>query len=167
MTRERGSLVVDTADNISVAEGGLSSVSTIMPIMETAFPGEFGEAWNHNQCRTMLSMPKARLLIAWSGDCACGFAITRRAADEEELLMIAVAPAYRKRGIGRLLLDTVIGRARHDKVKWVFLEVRENNPAQQLYEKAGFLQIGRRPNYYTGTQNKKFDALTFKKEMAT
>ena len=166
MTQETTSIEIDPAESISVDEGDLSSIGTIMPIMESAFPNEFGEAWNHHQCRTMLSMPNARLSIARFGESACGFAISRRAADEEELLMIAVAPVFRKRGIGEFLLDTILERARNDSIISVFLEVRENNPAQRLYEKVGFYQIGRRTDYYTGTRNKKFDALTFKKETA-
>ena len=72
-----------------------------------------------------------------------GFLVTRETAPgETEILNIAVDPAMRKRGIGKLLLATVLTGE-------VFLEVRESNAnARALYESAGFRMVGRRRGYY-------------------
>lgn len=80
-----------------------------------------------------------------------GFIISRLAADEAEILSVAIGPAWRGRGLARPLLDihlrTLAGRA----VSAVFLEVDEHNaPARRLYAGAGFRVVGRRQGYYEG-----------------
>ena len=68
-----------------------------------------------------------------------GFAVSRMAADEAEILSIAVAAGHRGRGLSRDLLLTHLGHLAGRGVRTVFLEVEENNqPARRLYERAGF-----------------------------
>ena len=81
-----------------------------------------------------------------------GFVISRVAADEAEILSLAIAPAWRGRGLSRPLLDfhmrALAGRA----VCAIFLEVDEHNaPALRLYGGAGFRQVGQRRGYYAGS----------------
>ncbi len=133
-----------------------------MRVMESAFPKTYGEGWNQHQCRSMLSMPSAKLLIARREDTVCGFVISRQAADEEELLMIAVSPECRSQGVGYLLLEHMLLNARADQVSAVFLEMRADNPAARLYAKFGFREIGLREAYYTGPNSEKYDAITYK-----
>ncbi len=130
--------------------------------MESAFPKTYGEGWNHHQCRSMLSMPSAKLLIARREEKICGFIISRQAADEEELLMIAVSPEYQSLGVGYLLLENMLQAARNLQVTAVFLEMRADNPAERLYKKFGFQRIGLRKAYYTGLNMEQFDAVTYK-----
>ncbi|MGE3149156.1 MAG: ribosomal protein S18-alanine N-acetyltransferase [Pseudorhodoplanes sp.] len=78
-----------------------------------------------------------------------GFVLSRIAADEAEILSIAVAPSSRGKGLaGKLLnhhLRVLAGRA----VATVFLEVGEDNEsARKLYRRAGFAEVGRRAGYY-------------------
>lgn len=78
-----------------------------------------------------------------------GFIISRLAADEAEILSVAIASGWRGRGLARPLLDfhlrTLAGRA----IRAVFLEVDEHNaPARRLYAQAGFGEVGRRQGYY-------------------
>ncbi len=78
-----------------------------------------------------------------------GFLIARHLAPEWELENIVVAPAARRKGLGKLLLDALIAAASKTNSSSVFLEVRESNAsARTLYEKAGFEQTGRRKSYY-------------------
>lgn len=151
-----------TIEPVEIRAGDLSDLNDVMNVMERAFPKTYGEGWNHHQCRSMLVMPTAKLLIASQGGVACGFAISRQAADEEELLMIAVSPDSQGKGIGYLLLEHVLQAARADDVVFVFLEMRADNPAEKLYKKFGFRQIGIRKAYYTGPDMEKFDAITYK-----
>ena len=74
------------------------------------------------------------------------FIVARPVAEREwEILNLAVAPAARRRGIGRQLLSDIL--ARHPGE--FFLEVRESNAAaRQFYEYAGFRAITRRLRYY-------------------
>lgn len=75
-----------------------------------------------------------------------GFLVMRRTApDEVEILNLAVAPAHRRRGLARLLLE----RAALGQPAALYLEVRESNrAAQALYRALGFTDCGRRPDYY-------------------
>ena len=145
-----------------IRSGDLNNLNAIMEVMDRAFPKTYGEGWNHHQCRSMLSLPSAKLLIAVRDETTCGFVISRQAADEEELLMIAVAPEYQGQGIGYLLLDYLLKAARADHVASVFLEMRADNPAEKLYTKFGFHRIGLRKAYYTGPNMEQFDAVTYK-----
>ena len=71
------------------------------------------------------------------------------AADEAELLKIAVASVHRRRGIGRAILTDVFTGAVRAGARRLFLEVREHNDAARaLYADAGFTETGRRPGYY-------------------
>ena len=84
--------------------------------------------------------------VAMSGGRVLGFLVVRQvAADEREILNLAVDPAARRRGVARKLLEIELQRA---KTQW-FLEVRaSNSSAIKLYESAGFRAAGRRESYY-------------------
>lgn len=138
-----------------------------MKVMDVSFSDAFGERWNIHQCRSMLTLPKAELQIAYHIETPCGFTISRAVADEMELLMIAVTPAYQNHGIGRLLLSSLLKSAELGKISKIFLEVRSNNPAQNLYQKMGFEKSGIRKSYYTGLDKKKYDAITYTKLLIT
>ncbi len=142
--------------------GAIEDLHDVMKVMATSFSSTYGESWNYNQCRSMLSLPGSRLLLSKNGNLLLGFAISRAIASEEEILMIAVDPEYQKDGIGFMLLTHLLDRAREDGVASVFLEVRSNNPAQVLYHKLGFQETGIRKAYYTGRNSEKFDAVTYK-----
>ena len=94
-----------------------------------------------------------------SGD-TIGFSLFRTVAEESELLLIAVMPDCHRRGIGRMLLDDFLDRARNDGVARVHLEVRDGNSAVGLYRDAGFSPVGRRRNYYHASDGRRFDAVT-------
>jgi ribosomal-protein-alanine N-acetyltransferase len=89
-----------------------------------------------------------------------GFLVAQHLAPEWELENIVVAPAARRQGLGKRLLDALLAAARETNSTTVFLEVRESNAAaRSLYEKAGFEQTGRRKAYYT---NPVEDALLYR-----
>jgi len=78
-----------------------------------------------------------------------GFILSRMAADEAEILSVAIAPARRGRGYSAPLLDVHLRSLAGLGVRAVFLEVDENNLAAfRLYGGAGFQEVGRRQGYY-------------------
>ncbi len=78
-----------------------------------------------------------------------GFVLSRRAADEAEVLTIVVDPASRKLGLaGRLMRANMDTLSRHGVKSW-FLEVAESNTAaRRLYAGLGFAEVARREGYY-------------------
>lgn len=90
-----------------------------------------------------------------------GFIVYRAVADEAEIITIGVHPDARRGGIASAMLVVAEQDLRTRGIKKLFLEVAENNaPARQLYEHAGFHQIGIRPKYYDGV-----DAIMMEKEL--
>ncbi len=143
-------------------------VDHIMDVMSEAFDPAFGEAWNRRQISDALSLANCRCLLLegqglppYLGGKAAGFILSRHVADEEELLLIAVRPSFRRRGIASALLEQLISEARGRGVARLFLEMRDGNPAEQFYRKYGFDPVGRRPNYYNRGKITGIDAITF------
>ena len=78
------------------------------------------------------------------------------------MMNIAVRPEYRRRGIAESLIHELVSELKAKDAYCLTLEVRASNlPAITLYEKLGFVQVGRRPNYYTSPKE---DALILRKE---
>ena len=96
---------------------------------------------------------------------AAGFSLVRSVADESELLLIAVLPSHHRQGVGTQLLEHFLDRARAAGTGRVHLEVRDGNPAVQMYQAAGFVQVGRRRNYYHSPDGDRFDALTLARQI--
>lgn len=143
-------------------------IDRIMDVMTGAFAPEFGEAWNRRQVSdSLLLTGTGYCLIGATGsfdpapdEAAAGFALTRAIFDEEELLLFAVLPQYRGRGLGAALLAEVIARARQRGIRRLFLEMRRNNPAGKLYTGFGFRTVGIRPGYYRTASGDRLDALS-------
>jgi ribosomal-protein-alanine N-acetyltransferase len=110
-------------------------------------------------------MPGSWLLIARAGGDPAGFALLRTIAGETELLLIAVRNRYRRQGIARALIDQAIADSAENGAQTLHLEVRDGNPAAELYRSAGFTPVGVRRDYYRGRTGKVFDALTFKRRL--
>ena len=78
-----------------------------------------------------------------------GYGVLSVAAEEAHVLNVCVAPAEQCCGHGRRLLRRLVDLARWHGARRVFLEVRPSNVrAVAIYRRAGFVEIGRRPNYY-------------------
>lgn len=131
-------------------------------IMERAFNPAFGEAWSAAQLAGFMSMPGVRLAVARLERAHLGFSLCRQVLDEAELLLIATDPMWQNRGVGSALLKDVIRFARKSGVTTLHLEVRDNNPAMELYARHGFENVHRRISYYRGANGNSYDALSFR-----
>lgn len=84
---------------------------------------------------------------------------------DAQVMTIGTRPEAQGRGVGRLLLDALLGQARELRAGDVLLEVRvDNGPALRLYERAGFERFGRRKGYY---QPENVDAWTMRLRLTT
>jgi len=147
-------------------------IDRIMAVMDVAFPPQFGEAWTRRQVSDALMFGRCHHHIVDSdgepaapGVSAAGFTLSRTGYEEEELLLIAVDPAARRRGLGRALLDDLASAAKSRCAKQLLLEMRKGNPAEELYRVFGFVPIGERRNYYRASDGTKIDAITFAKHL--
>ena len=106
----------------------------------------FDRAWDEGTLSDMLASPGT---FAFAN--ADGFVMARKAADEAEILTLAVRPAARGKGLGRALLQAAINKARGLGAVTMFLEVGADNPhALALYAGLGFVKVGARKAYYDG-----------------
>ena len=144
-----------------------AALNAAMVVMEAGFDPHWGEAWSRTQLRDSLAMPSTFLLLSdregrpVAADPATGFVLSRQALDEEELLLLAVHPQERGRGLGTALMARYMAAAAGRGVRRIFLEMRANNPAQSLYRRCGFAPIGVRPRYYRTADGEAIDAITF------
>ena len=106
----------------------------------------FERAWDAATLSDMLAGPGAFAFVHDDG-----FVLARAAADEAEILTLAVRPQARGKGLGRALLQAAISKARDLGAATMFLEVGADNPhALALYAGLGFSKVGMRKAYYEG-----------------
>ena len=148
---------------ILLRTGDARDVATVDALMAAACDPRYGEAWTRNQCMGVLAMPGVRLTLASVDDRPAGFAMVRSVADEAELLLLGVDPAFRRRGIATALLRAVLAEAQMTGIADMHLEVRANNPAVRLYTEQGFTKVGERRGYYRGKSGEAFDAHTYRR----
>jgi ribosomal-protein-alanine N-acetyltransferase len=109
----------------------------------------FQRGWSEDEVESLLIERNVIGHRALAGKKLVGFILSRLAADEAEILSVAVDRSYQGRGLGRRLLMLHLGRLAGFGTRTVFLEVGEtNDPAAKLYLRAGFREVSRRPNYY-------------------
>jgi [ribosomal protein S18]-alanine N-acetyltransferase len=143
-------------------------IDRIMAVMSAAFAPEFGEAWSRRQVEDALLVGNCHYgLIASGGgepgpgEAAAGFFLSRHGFEEEELLLLAVAPKARRHGLGAKLLTHFSATARERGARRLLLEMRRGNPAEALYLNFGFHPVGERRMYYRAPDGERFDAVTF------
>ncbi len=125
----------------------------------------FDAPWSAAAIAEVLSGPGAFGLVA-ADDAPLGMILARAIAGEAEILTVAVAPAARRRGLGRVLVDAARGLADQAGADSMFLEVAvDNAPAIALYEAAGFAAVGRRPGYYDRGAAGRIDALILRLDL--
>lgn len=151
---------------IDLRDGDVRDLDKIDRIMAEAFDPRFGEAWTRSQVIGILAVPGVWLSIADVAGRASGFALTRGVLDEAELLLLAVSPTARRRGVGAALLRSVLADCVDRKIATLHLEVREGNDAIRLYNNAGFFKVGERRDYYRSQTGQKYSAITLQRKIA-
>jgi ribosomal-protein-alanine N-acetyltransferase len=124
----------------------------------------FSDPWSAESIRETVGMAWIFTAVAEGTDGAIvGYVFCREVAGESEILNIAVDPAGRRAGVGRVLLDAALTWAEGRGARETFLEVRASNAAAiALYERTGFRAVGRRPGYY---QHPAEDAVLYRRSV--
>lgn len=122
----------------------------------------FADPWSENSVASELKNPLSLWLVAMEQDRLAGYIGSQSVEGEADMMNVAVHPDFRRQGVGKQLILALIQELKARNVHCLTLEVRASNEtAICLYEKLGFEQIGRRPNYY---RHPKEDALIMRKE---
>jgi len=111
----------------------------------------FSDPWSETSFRESLENPLACLTLAIddAGE-VLGYVLLSVAADEGEILNVAVSPLHRRCGIGKMLLASALCEACRRGAETCYLEVRASNEsAIKLYTHFGFMRAGVRKQYYT------------------
>ena len=144
---------------IEITEVGAAHADVLTAIHAQSFV----KAWPAAELSGIIAMPGTQAMLACkaSGDKSpCGFIIFRQAAQEAEIITIAIAPAARRRQIGTSLLDAAMTRLRAHGCTEFHLEVDESSDsAMAFYQALGFVVSGHRKNYYKQPDGTRADAI--------
>ena len=122
----------------------------------------FSDPWSVHSISSELNNPLSLWIVALKDEEVVGYIGSQSVMGEADMMNLAVAPEFRRLKIGQSLVSELIERLKENSVSSITLEVRvSNESAICLYNKMGFLQVGRRPRYYT---NPREDALILRKE---
>lgn len=122
----------------------------------------FSDPWSENSVAGELSNPLSCWLVCVENGSVLGYVGAQTVLGETDMMNLAVSPEARRQGIAKRLILKLVEELKERDSHSLTLEVRSSNaPARALYEKLGFAQVGRRPNYY---RNPKEDALILRKE---
>ncbi len=110
----------------------------------------FADPWSTQDFRDCVSSDALfHVAETVDGRGVAGYVVALDAADEGEILNLAVTPSGRRHGLGRALVQDILEALARRGVRHVYLEVRESNaPARALYSAHGFQEVGRRKQYY-------------------
>jgi [ribosomal protein S18]-alanine N-acetyltransferase len=137
------------------------------PALAELHGASFHRGWGEGEFEGMLTQRNTLVHRLRIGRKIIGFAISRMAADEAEILSIAIAAGHRGRGLSRNLVLTHLGHLAGRGVRTVFLEVEENNqPARRLYERVGFAITGVRERYYQQPGGEQLNALIMRRDLS-
>ena len=122
----------------------------------------FSDPWSEKSISSELTNPLSCWIVALDGENLVGYVGSQSVLGWADMMNLAVAINYRRRGVAEQLVCTLIDNLKLRDVTCLTLEVRVSNQAAiALYNKLGFVQVGKRPNYY---HNPKEDALILRKE---
>ena len=135
----------------------------------TLHAAAFDHGWDTSAVARLLAAPAAHALIALEGyqHTPLGFVMAFLAADEAEILILAVDPRRRREGLGRRLVRALIERLEEADARRLFLEVGADNAAARgLYRALKFREVGMRAAYYHRPDGPAEDALILSLDLA-
>lgn len=133
--------------NIEIRQAKLYDVPALTRIERDSFDSP----WSADEITKDVTSDDGSIYVAVAliGDERAGYADMRIIKGESQIYNIAVAPEFRKQGIGEVLLDHMVRKSEELGLSIITLEVRAGNEAAMaLYEKMGFRKVGTRPDYY-------------------
>jgi [ribosomal protein S18]-alanine N-acetyltransferase len=134
----------------------------ILAIENDSFPLPWNRDHFHDELKSVHAFP----LVAFDPDeNIIGYICPRLLFDEGHILNVAVKRAYRGGGVGRLMVERVLRDCREGGADTISLEVRPSNHAAiSLYRQLGFVETGKRRNYYENGEDALLMEYTFEND---
>lgn len=109
----------------------------------------FSSPWSKDGLKTELDNNFARFFVAFSGGKIAGYIGSHNVLGEVYITNVAVFSEFRRKGVGKALVEFLVNEMKAENAEFVTLEVRKSNQnAISLYEKCGFQKVGERRNFY-------------------
>ncbi|MBQ7385112.1 MAG: ribosomal protein S18-alanine N-acetyltransferase [Ruminococcus sp.] len=109
----------------------------------------FVHPWSEQSVKDEMDKENSIFLMAFDGETPIGYVGLSVVFDEGYMGNLAVLEAYRRKGVGKALMQELLNECVKLDLAFATLEVRASNtPAVKLYESLGFTEVGRRKNYY-------------------
>lgn len=139
---------VKISEGFFITKAKDSDIKDILEIEKLSFKGPWSEDMFRSELRNRVSSFYT-LRDSLDDNLLVGYVVFWIVYGEAQILNIVIHPNYKKRGLGRKLLDFAIDKMKSQNAYNIFLEVRDSNKiARGLYERSGFTEIGVRHNYY-------------------
>ncbi len=146
-------------DELHYAPMGISDVEDVYALEKSVYP----HPWTRNNFVDSLAAGYHCWVLRDDAGTLAGYFLLMGAVDEAHLLNVAVAAPHQGQGLARYLLDKAAACARGLSMQSILLEVRPSNArALHIYERYGFVQIGRRKGYYPAHNGQREDAIVMR-----
>ena len=148
----------------SLVELEVANAKQMAVLHARAFP--VGQDWNERAIADLLELANSRAFGLQKGGDLIAFAIVQCAADQAEILTIATAPGHQRQGYAaRLLADAELALRGLGAESWLLDVAADNQVARAFYENLGFVEDGRRPQYYKRLEAPRVDAILMSRRM--
>ncbi len=140
-----------SAEPVNETEIGLRRLGLgDLPAVEAVERRSYRTPWSRTMFQGEITRPGSRCYGAFDGKTLVGYLIVSKYTDAWHIMNVAVDEPYRRRGVARLMLETLLRETSEDGTRGHTLEVRvSNHGAIRLYEELGFRPSGMRRGYYT------------------
>lgn len=153
-------------ENLKIHQLNIAGADILAEIYHLAFQNMQEQVWDAQTFKELFEIEGTSSYILEKNTQPLGFIMLRKLHDEVEIITFCILPKWCNNGYATFLLEWMIRRLQKQKIKRVFLEVRENNEAaKKLYNKCCFRKVGRRAGYYNNLDGKKIDALVMQLEL--
>lgn len=149
-------------DGLVIRQVTESEADTLTEIHKKCFP----RYWNRQAFTDFFAVQGTFAFLVEKENEQVAMMVYRVSFEQVDILTLAVLPAWRKRGIAKILVEKMLENCQALGAKKIFLEVEVgNDPAIKLYENSGFKHIGRRKLYYQQLDGSLTDALVMSKKL--
>lgn len=144
---------------LEIKDMTINDTSAVAHVEKESFPSP----WSEELFKDEMINPLARYILLLKDGQVIGYAGFWLIIGEAQITNIAILPENRGKGLGKMLIESLLAKAESEKADTIYLEVRKSNiTALQLYQKFGFNMVGERKGYY---QDNGEDAFLMRKEL--